>query len=475
MAAIPRVVISAPSSGHGKTAVSLGLLAAYAGRGLRTRGFKIGPDHVDAAYLGLAAGGPARNLDPRLVDAGRVGPLFRHGAEGADIAVVEGTMGLYDGLTGNTDSESTAQVAGLLRAPVVLVVDAAVMGQSVAAVVHGFRAYDEMTWLGGVILNRVASERHERLLREALGDIGVPVLGALSRPEVTAALAQLPSRAQGVVPAMQRGLEATRAIRRLGEVVTAGVDLEGLLGLARSAPHLAVDAWSAAEALVGELPTRDLTTAAPASLTHRPVVAVAGGPTIGYGYVEAAELLAAAGAEVVTVDPLRDEALPAGADALVVGGGLPESYAEELSSNDGLRRAVAELARAGKPVIAEGAGMVWLCRELDGRPMCGVLDAVARTTDLVVYGYREAVARTTLLVPAGTRVTGHKLHRTVVTPRAGADPAWSWVGGQPEGFVWQRVHASYLGLHWAAAPEIATSVVTAASASGSVPVSGEAA
>jgi cobyrinic acid a,c-diamide synthase len=471
MNAVPRVVVSAPSSGHGKTAVSIGLLAAYAARGLVTCGFKVGPDHVDAAYLGLAAGRPARNLDPRLVGPERIGPLFRHGAGGADVAVVEGTMGLYDGLTGRTDSESTAQVAGLLRAPVVLVVDAAVMGQSVAALVHGFRAYDEMTWLGGVILNRVASERHERLLREALADIGVPVFGALSRHDLGLAMAQLPAREHGVVPVVQRGLDATRAVRRLGELITAAVDLERLLVLARSAPALTTPVWSAAEAVAAEAPTGDVR--APGSLHRRPVVALAGGSGAGYGYLETAELVAAAGAEVARFDPLRDERLPAGTDALVIGGGVPESYAEELSSNGVLRAAVADLAGAGKPVVAEGTGLVWLCRELDGRPMCGVLDAVARTAELATVGYREAIARTTLLLPAGTKVTGHKLHRTQVTPRAGADPAWSWAGGQPEGFVWKRVHASYLGLHWAAVPEVAARLVDACTPADSSP--GEAA
>jgi cobyrinic acid a,c-diamide synthase len=469
MSAVPRVVISAPSSGHGKTAVSIGLLAAYAGRGLQASGFKVGPDHVDAAYLGLASGRPARNLDPRLVGGQQVGPLFRHGAAGADIAVVEGTMGLYDGLTGRTDSESTAQVASLLRAPVVLVVDVAVMGQSIAALVHGFRAYDEMTWLGGVILNRVASERHERLLRESLADIGVPVLGALARRDIGPAVAQLPAREHGVVPVVQRGLDASRAVRRLGEVVAAGVDLERLLVLARSAPPLSAPAWSADDALVGEAPTGDITAPAGAVGDHRPVVAVAHG----YGYAETAELLTAAGAEVARFDPLRDEDLPAGTDALVIGGGLPESYAEELSSNESLRAAVATLARAGKPVVAEGAGLVWLAKELDGRPMCGVLEATARTTDLTVVGYRDAVARTTMLLPAGTRAVGHKLHRTLVTPRAGDDPAWTWAGGPPEGFVWRRVHASYLCLHWAGTPEVATRLVAACAPDRSAP--GEAA
>src|SRR5947207_2156211 len=248
MTAVPRVVITAPSSGHGKTAVAVGLLVALRARGLKTAGFKVGPDYVDAAYLGLAAGRPGRNLDPRLVGAATVGPLFSYGSAGAGIAVVEGTMGLYAGRAGRTEAESTARIAGLLRAPVVLVVDVAAMGQSVAALVHGFRAYDELLWLGGVILNRVASSRHEQLLREALDDIGVPVLGALRRQDIAAA-GSLPSRSDGVVPALHRSLDAVRVVRRLGETVAGAVDLDRLLVLARSAPRLAAEPWSPEEAL----------------------------------------------------------------------------------------------------------------------------------------------------------------------------------------------------------------------------------
>ncbi len=451
MTAIPRLVVSAPSSGHGKTAVAIGLLAAFAGRGLRTAGFKIGPDHIDAAYLGLPTGRAGRNLDPQLTGAERVAPLFAHGAAGCDLAVVEGTMGLYDGLSGRTDVVSTAQVAGALRAPVVLVVDVAAMGQSVAALVHGFRAYDEVVWLGGVILNRVASDRHEQLLREALDDIGVPVLGALRRRALHATgPAALPARTLGPVPVVHQSLEAVRAVRRLGEAILAAVDLERVLALARSAPALGAEPWSPGDEAPGG---------------RRPIVALAGGPVHGYGYPETAELLAAAGAEVVRVDPLRDENLPDGTAAMVVGGGLPESYADELSANGRLSAAVAALARAGRPVVAEGTGLVWLCRQLDGRPMCGVLDAEARTTDLLVIGYRDATAQSASVVgPAGTRVVGYKHHRTQVSPRAGSVAAWAWPGGQPEGFVWRAVHASYLSLHWAGSPDLARRLVAAASA-----------
>jgi cobyrinic acid a,c-diamide synthase len=473
MSSIPRVVISAPSSGHGKTAVSVGLLAAMTARGYRAAGFKIGPDHVDAGYLGLAAGRPGRNLDPRLVGTGRIGPLFVHGAATLDVAVVEGTMGLFDGLAGRTDAESTAQVAGLLRAPVVLVVDVGAMGQSVAALVHGFRAYDELLWLGGVILNRVASSRHEQLLREALDDIGVPVFGALRRhafAEIGGMGAPLPPRQHGTAPVVHESMEALRAVRRLGETVGAAVDLERMMALARSAPRLTAEPWAPESEVIGGEPTLS---GMPATFTatagRRPIVAVAGGHRFSFGYVETSELLTAAGAEVVTIDPLRDEGFPDGVDALVIGAGLPEAYVEDLSYNKAMRAAVLAHALAGRPVVAEGTGLVWLCKDFDGRPMCGVLDASARTTELIVLGYREATARTSsVLLPLGAQVVGHKMHRTLVSPRAGTQPAWTWAGGPAEGFVWRQVHASYLSLHWAGAPEMAARFVAAARATAAV-------
>ncbi|MFI7021960.1 cobyrinate a,c-diamide synthase [Micromonospora sp. NPDC049900] len=452
MTVVPRLVLSAPSSGHGKNALAIGILAAFADRGLDVAGFKIGPDPVDAAYLGLAAGRPGRTLDPRLMGTDRLAPLLLHGAADTGLAVVQGSMGLYDSLSGRCETESTAAVATALRSPVVMVVDVAAMGQSVAALVHGFRAYDEQLWIGGVILNRVASARHETLLREALDDIGVPVYGALRRQDLPAVL---PSRRHGVMPVLEKGGEATRAVRRLGEAVAATVDLERLLGLARSAPELAVSPWSPQpeEAVAPPLPAG----------AGRPLVAVAGGPGGSFSHAETAELLRAAGAEVVTLDPFVDEVLPTGTRALVVGGALPESYAAQLSANRRLCIAVAELARTGRPVVAEGTGLLWLARELDGLPMCGVLDAIGSIRDGLVVGYREATAQSDSVVAnRGEVVTGHKEHRAVLTPRGGPRPAWGWAGGAPEGFVWRGVHASQLVPHWAAYPRIGARLVAAA-------------
>jgi cobyrinic acid a,c-diamide synthase len=253
------------------------------------------------------------------------------------------------------------------------------------------------------------------------------------------------------VPVAHRTVEAVRAVRRLGEAVAGGLDLDRIVALAGSAPTLPGPLWTPAEAAGAEV------------FEQRPVVALAGGPGAPYTYVETAELLTAAGADVAVVDPLRDEGLPAGTRALVVGAGLPEGYAEELSANRRLCSSVAQFAADGWPVIAEGVALPWLGRDLDGRPMCGVLDATSVTGEQTVAGYREATApATSPLAPTGARITGYKQHRAIVTPRAGAVPAWTWSGGNPEGFVWRQVHASQLGLHWAAAPEIAKRVVAAA-------------
>jgi len=446
---VPRVVIGAPASGHGKTTVATGLLAAFARRGVPVAPFKVGPDYIDPGYHALAAGRPGRNLDPVLVGPSLVGPLFAHGSQGAEIAVIEGVMGLYDGRTGAGDTGSTAQVAELLQAPVILVVDAAAQGRSVAALVHGFRSFGSVR-LAGVILNRVGSDRHEQILRDACEEVGTPVLGALRRADAVAA----PSRHLGLVPAAERATEAQAAVDALAALVAAAVDLDEVAAIARSAPPLAASPWSplAADPVPG-----------------RPIVALAGGPAFSFSYAETAELLSGAGASVVTVDPLRDEKLPDGTRALVVGGGFPEIYASELSANEPLRRAVGELAATGAPIAAECAGLLWLCRTLDDAPMCGVLDADGAMTPSLTLGYRDAVALSdSPLAPAGTRVTGHEFHRTTVHPRSGlllspaAGAAWQWRGADPEGFASPNLHASYLHLHWAADPAIARRLVAAA-------------
>jgi cobyrinic acid a,c-diamide synthase len=479
---VPRLVLAAPASGHGKTTVATGLMTALTARGMAVSGHKVGPDYIDPGYHALATGRPARNLDPVLCGADTIAPLFLHGAVGAGVAVIEGVMGLFDG-RGATAEGSTAHVADLLSAPVVLVVDASAQGRSVAALVSGFASFDPAVRLAGVILNRVGSARHEQILREALAGIGMPVLGALRRNDTVA----VPSRHLGLVPAAEREGAARDVIGRLAALVTESVDLDAVVALARSADPLPATPWHPASALASAAESSVIMTSV-ASQRHqshdhdrggsddvrvagggigapgggRPVVAVAGGAAFTFCYTETVELLTAAGADVVTVDPLRDEALPDGTGALVLGGGFPEVHAGDLSGNEPLRAEVARLARSGAPVVAECAGLLYLAAELDGLPMCGVLDATARMTPRLTLGYRDAVAAgSSVLTPAGTAVRGHEFHRTTVVPGNPADPAWSF-GGKKEGFVRAGVHASYLHLHWAGYPGAARRVVAAA-------------
>ena len=452
MVTLPRVVLAAPSSNAGKTSIATGMVAALTARGLAVSPHKVGPDYIDPGYHALAAGRPGRNLDPWLVGEERIAPLLLHGARTprpADVAVIEGVMGLFDGASHPSVEPgfaSTAHVARLVQAPVVLVVDAASQARSVAALVHGFATFDPTVRLGGVVLNRVGTDRHEAILREALDGAGVPVLGAIRRMDDL----HTPSRHLGLVPAAERDAAAVATVRRLGAVIADCVDLDAVLRLARSAPDLQSLPWDPATEVE--------------PVAGRPRIAVAGGPAFTFGYAENAELLAAAGAEVVTVDPLRDPALPDGTDGLVIGGGFPEVYAAELSANEGLRADVAALAARGGPVAAECAGLLYLSRELDGHPMCGVLDVRTAMTPKLTLGYRAAVAPAdSVLAAAGTRVRGHEFHRTTALPAAGDAPAWQW-GPAPEGFVAGPVHASYLHLNWAGAPELAARFVAACAA-----------
>jgi cobyrinic acid a,c-diamide synthase len=431
---VPRVVIAAPSSGAGKTTIATGLMAALRGRGLRVSPHKVGPDYIDPGYHALASGRPGRNLDPVMCGEDLIAPLFLHGSTGADIAVVEGVMGLYDG-RGATEEGSTAHVARLLQAPVVLVVDASSQSRSVAALVHGFATFDPSVRLAGVILNRVSSDRHEQVLRDSLA---VPVLGVLRRD----AAITTPSRHLGLVPVAERSDEAEATVERLGRLIADSVDLDAVLQIASTAGDLAGPAWTPSTAAPG---------------TTRPLIAVAGGSAFTFAYTELTESLLAAGGELVVVDPLRDEALPAGTAGLVLPGGFPEVYAQELAANTSFLSAVRDHVEAGRATYAECAGLLALCRELDGVPMTGSLDATARMTSRLTLGYRTAVALDdTLAAASGQTVTGHEFHRTAVDPPCGPRPAWRHEDGTFEGFVTgQHLMASYLHLHPAGVPQLA--------------------
>jgi cobyrinic acid a,c-diamide synthase len=470
MVSQPRLVIAGTRSGDGKTTVATGLMAALAARGLRVSAHKVGPDYIDPSYHAAATGRPGRNLDPWLTSPELIAPLFRHGAGTADVSVIEGVMGLFDGVTGRGDLASTAHVARLLSAPVVLVVSATGVARSIAATVHGFATFDPATRVAGVVLNQVGSPRHEAILREAIAPSGIPVLGALPAE----ATLHTPSRHLGLVPAAERAGQVSDWLPRLRDLITRHLDLDQLLSIARTAPALTARPWSPHDAIAARGPAGSGPASsgpgpgepgrgAPAG--RPPRVAVAAGRAFTFGYAEHRELLEAAGAEVTEFDPMTVEHLPPGTDALVIGGGFPQVYVEDLAANAALRAEVRARVAGGMPVVAECAGLLWLGGTLDGREQCGVLPAAARMSGRLTLGYREATALAdSPLAAAGTAIRAHEFHRTVSEPAAGPAPAWQLADGTRQGWATSRLLASYLHLHWAGLPAAAARLTAAARA-----------
>ena len=462
MVDLPRVLVAAPASGHGKTTIAVGIMAALARRGLTVAPAKVGPDYIDPGYHALATGRPSRTLDPWLVGEERVAPLLARGAthpSAADVAVLEGVMGLMDGRLGSEGFASSAHVATLTRTPVVLVVDISSTSRTVAATVHGMATIDPALTVVGVLLNKAGTPRHGEEARRAVEAVGVPVWGVLPRD----AAMHVPSRHLGLVPAAERG-QAAATLDHIAAVAEEHLDLDALLAAARTAPALEVEPWSPADALgAGDAPLP--------SRTEAPVIAVAGGRAFTFRYPETVELLEAAGARVEEFDPARDAALPEGTCGLWLGGGFPEVHARTLATNRPLVQAIREAIAAGVPTIAECAGMLYLAETLDDHPMVGALPAAASMGRRLTLGYREAVSLTDSVIgPAGTRVTGHEFHRTTTTPPSGTTGAWD-LGDRTEGFALDpagtgraTLVASYLHTHWAGSPAVAASFVDAASA-----------
>jgi cobyrinic acid a,c-diamide synthase len=436
----PRLVVAGTHSGVGKTTVATGLMAAFRARGVRVASAKVGPDYIDPGYHALATGRPARNLDAWMCGAESIPALAGRAGGGADLLVVEGVMGLFDGASDGTPS-STADVARMLDAPVLLVVDASSMSASVAAIVHGYATLDPTVRLGGVILNRIGSPGHETMLREALDPLGIPVLGALHRDDALT----WRDRHLGLVPVVEQPAEVAAALDRLAVLVAAACDLDAIERLARGAPETSVED--------PVLPAR----------VGSARIAVAAGPAFSFGYPDNLEALDAAGAEIVPFDPQRDAALPAGCDALVAGGGFPEVYAEALAANEPLLADLRARVAGGLVVWAECGGLLWLAASLDGHPMAGVVDAAATMTERLTLGYRTAVTRVpSPLGPAGTPLRGHEFHYSTIDPTGDALDLEGRFGRGEAGFATPRLLASYLHVHLGAAPALAEAFVRAA-------------
>ena len=433
---VSRIAIAAPGSGTGKTTVAFGLMAALRARGLTVAPFKVGPDYIDPGYHALATGRPGRNLDAWLVGTHRINPLFAHGSRDADVAIIEGVMGLYDGKLGPTDGRrgfsSTAHIAELTATPVVLVLDAAHSSRTVAAVAHGLATHPDAPRVAGVILNRVGSPRAVAEVTDALAQVGLPLFGTLPRTRDLV----VPERHLGLVPAAESDA-ALAVIESAASLVADHLDLDGLLALAATAPALTHQAWD---------PREEIT-----PVPNHARIAVAAGRAFTFRYAETTELLEAAGCTIAPFDPLTDPTLPEGTAGLYLGGGFPEVFASELATNRPLREQVARAVADGLPTYAECAGLLYLCRSLDDHPMAGALPLTARLSSRLTLGYQEyAASADSLVLRAGETHRFHEFHKTVVDP--------------PEGHphLGPSVHASYHHVHWAGHPHHAQRFADAA-------------
>jgi cobyrinic acid a,c-diamide synthase len=452
--ACARIVLAATGSGVGKTSITTGLAAALRARGLRVQCFKTGPDFLDPSYLAQASGRPCYNLDGWMCGRAYVEALFARATQDADVALIEGAMGLFDGAEAESMVGSTAEIARWLDAPVVLLADAQGAARSLAATLHGFVHYEPSVRVVGCIANRCGSVGHAELLRRAIASSGLPeLLGGVCN----GALPDLPGRHLGLVSASVLPLTA-ESLEMLRAAIEQCVSIDSMLRLAASAPELDSQEWPQ-EQRTG--PAR---------------IAVARDEAFHFYYPDNLQALEAAGAQITYFSPLRDAGLPPDCEALYFGGGYPEAYAEELAANGSMLQAVRDFARSGRLVYAECGGLMYLTRgveTLDGRRhrLAGRLSAWTRMSPkLKALGYAEVEAlRPSLFAPEGGCLRGHEFHYSELIGNDAAQESCPHAYrlhkrrlGQEarlEGFHAGNLLASYVHVHFASHPGAAARFV----------------
>lgn len=454
----PRLVIAGTQSGAGKTTVSVGLMAAFARRGLVVQGFKTGPDFIDPSYHTAVTGRPARNLDGFMCSEEVVREIFLRGSQDADLSIIEGVMGLYDGKSPLSEVGSTAEMGKWLKAPVILCVDVSSMARSAAAVVLGYQKLDPAVQIAGVITNRVGSQRHYHLVKAAIEqECQVPVLGYLPSTTTLA----MPERHLGLIPAIERG-DIRDLLNRLTDQMEATVDLDGLLQLAVTASVLVKSGKG-----IFALPAPDINGLVD---RERVTIAVAKDAAFNFYYPENLELLESNGARLRYFSPLAGEKIPPDASGLYIGGGFPEEFAAVLSQQTVLLEDFRfQIMDRKLPTFAECGGYMFLCKAVttqDGKeyPMVGVLPAVVRMqTRLAALGYREVAAiRDTILLEQGEQARGHEFHYSTLEFDAGfahedhAGYQTEVFGGADfDGIATDNLLAGYTHLHFASNPRMA--------------------
>ena len=437
------LVIAAPASGSGKTTLTLGLLAALKRRGLQVAPFKVGPDFIDPGHHAAACGRVSRNLDGWMCGEETVRESYARGCAGADIALVEGVMGLFDGASGDSDQGSTAEISRWLNGRILLVVDARSQARSAAALVKGFVDFDPRLQFAGVIFNRVGSERHRELLEEALNSTpGLPpLLGCLPRE----AQVEMPERHLGLVTAG----DAPSDYSAHADVIEEHLDLERLLNAENSHSQ----------------PLRERLAESRMRGKETVRIAVARDAAFCFCYPENLERLEAAGAELVFFSPLEGT-VPQEIDGLYLPGGYPELYLDRLAANLELIEKIRILAESGLPIYAECGGLLLLCEGLNDQALCGIFPAQARLLDKrKALGYREVTfSRDTPLGPSGTVARGHEFHYSELempesTARSYRLSRKGGVDLGSEGFSYKNVLASYVHLHFGSNPQLAQNFV----------------
>lgn len=451
----PRLVIAGTHSGAGKTTFTLALLAVLQRRGRRVQAFKVGPDFIDPGHHTLITGRPSRNVDGWMLGRDLNRQIFCRAAANADLSIVEGMMGLFDGSSPTNEIGSTAELAKQLQAPVLLVIDGSAMARSAAAMVLGYARFDPDLRVAGVLFNRISGDGHYRLLKEAVESAtDIPVLGYL-KPDAAVTISD---RHLGIVTAIEHGSSAVYEglARAAGETV----DLDRVEAIAHTAKEMACEppgnhVFNSKTAAEGKIR-----------------VGVAYDAAFCFYYAENLELLKAAGAELIYFSPLRDRALP-NVDLLYLGGGYPEVHAARLTDNAAMRRAVGAFAARGGAIYAECGGLMYLTQSiLDGKgrshEMVGVFpaNAVMRPSGFTI-GYRELeLTRPCLLGEGGLKARGHEFHYSTLTAIGALDYACQVTNVQgdrkgPDGLIAGNTLALYTHVHFASQPRMAETLVAA--------------
>jgi cobyrinic acid a,c-diamide synthase len=443
-----RIVIAGTESGVGKTTITIGLMAALKQKGYIVQGFKCGPDYIDPTYHTAVTGRPSRNLDSWMVGHEAVQAICAKGCEGADIAIIEGVMGMFDGKRPTTNEGTTAEISVLTNSPVLLVVDCAGMARSAAAVVRGFQTFDERVRIAGVIANRVGSEGHFRLVKTAIEqECGIPVIGFLTKEDAL----NIPERHLGLIPSIERG-ELDHFFAELGERIAKTVDLNALLELAE-APALNVPR-----------------SYFDVNKSYDVRIAVAKDAAFHFYYPENLEMLQAYGAELVFFSPLAGETLPDGVHGLYIGGGFPEEFAKQLSEQQSVKQSIKAAIESGLPTLAECGGFMFLTEAIettDGAhyDMVGVIPGrIVMHPKLVALGYREVKGEPgNFLLPEGLRARGHEFHYSTYETRGEIPFAYETTGlrgTKKDGYQHQNLIAGYVHFHFASCPPMVENWLT---------------